>query len=164
MSWSYSGNPASSEKDTVRFYVQDTDSSMQMMQDEEIAFLLSEWSSAYNSPLLVAAVCAEVLAARFAREIDVSADGVSVSASQLMQRYNDLASSLRDQYKAQNQGQGPDISNILADFNYDFSIKPLNFGVGFMDNYTGGQQEYGGYHPGSAGFPNDQSWNESRPF
>lgn len=162
MSWSYSGDPASSDKDTVRFYTQDTDSAMQMLQDEEIAFLLDQWSGVSGYALFTAAVACEVIAGRFAREIDVSADGVSVSAGQLQQRFNDLASSLRDQYKAQYGNNGPDLTSFMFDLSPDSSIKPLNFGIGFMDNYLAGQENYGNYSPSNRPYADD-SWNASRP-
>ena len=40
MTWSYSGDPSTSSKDAVRFYIQDVDTSEQVMQDEDILFLL----------------------------------------------------------------------------------------------------------------------------
>lgn len=161
MSWSYSGDPASSDKDTVRFYIQDTDPAMQMLQDEEISYLLSQWTTVSGSALFTSAVACEVIAGRFAREVDVSADGVSVSAGQLQQRYNDLATSLRDQYKAQYANNGPDISSVMLDLSQDNTIKPLNFGIGFMDNYLAGQENYGNYSPSSRPYFDD-GWNESR--
>ena len=33
MAWSYSGDPASSDKDAVRFWVQDTDSAVPLLSD-----------------------------------------------------------------------------------------------------------------------------------
>ena len=144
MSWTYSGAPGSSDLDQVRFYVQDTDPARQLLTNEEISFLIAQWSDAVNSPLYVAAVAAEVIAAKFVPEVNVSGDGISVDQGSLQQRYNDLASSLRDQYKALYQNQGPDLSTILLDEFPDTTIKPLSFGVGMHDNVWAGQQNYGG--------------------
>ena len=39
MTWSYSGDPASSDRDAIRFYIGDTDTTLQLLQDEDIDFL-----------------------------------------------------------------------------------------------------------------------------
>lgn len=163
MAFSYSGDPSTSDKDTVRFYLQDIDPTLQLMQDEEILFLLSQWDSVMGSPLFTAAVAAEVLAGRFAREINVSADGVSVSTGELQERFNNLAASLRDQYKAQYGNNGPDLASLMFDTNYDPTIKPLNFGTGFMDNYWAGSQSYGWYDPSSDPMEWDPRWGWGSP-
>jgi hypothetical protein len=43
MAWSYSGNPASSDKDKYRFSIGDTIQSEPVLQDEEIDFILLEY-------------------------------------------------------------------------------------------------------------------------
>ena len=42
MSWTYSGDPATSDKDAVRFLTGDTDAGDQLASDEEIAYALSQ--------------------------------------------------------------------------------------------------------------------------
>lgn len=144
--WTYSGDPSTSPRDETRFWLQDTDGDMPLLADVEIDFLLVSTSSV---PLLAASIGAEVLGAKFAREVDVSADGVSVGVSALQQRYNDLAQSLRDQWRVLG-----DVSNGLgsdADSSYLYDLMaghipgmpPLLFGIGFMDNPEAGQQDYG---------------------
>ena len=142
MSWSYSGDPAASDSDQVRFYVQDTDSGRPLLTDEEIAFLLVQWAPAYNSPLYVAGVAAELIAAQFVGEVNVAADGVNVDQGSLFDRYNALAGSLRDQYKALYGQNAPGLED-LADQAPDFTITPLSFGIGMDDNMWAGSQEYG---------------------
>ena len=150
MTWSYSGDPASSDRDAIRFYIGDTDTTLQLLQDEDIDFLLLKWMPVYNSDLLTAAAAAEIVANHFAREVSVSADGVSVGSNELQQKYNDLAMNLRDMYKIEQIGT-PILPGIW-DLSWDDSIKPLRFGVGFTDNYMAGRQDYGDYDP--SGFPN----------
>lgn len=86
MSWNYSGNPATSRKDEVRFLIGDTnnDPDEQMLQDEEIDYLLSIFPvssdivNADNSvtidrtrqPLLAALACAEAIWMYFSRQAD----------------------------------------------------------------------------------------------
>jgi hypothetical protein len=139
--WSYSGDPSTSDRDQVRFYIGDTLEERQLLTDEEIEHLLAQWAQVVDSPLYVAAVACETLSVRFAADIDVSADGVSVAQSQLQQKFNEAAVSLRDQYKALHDKAGPLRS---AEFNVDDpTVPPLTFGVGFMDNALAGLQDYG---------------------
>jgi hypothetical protein len=149
--WSYSGDPSTSDKDAVRFYIGDIDESLQLLQDEDIDFLLKKWLPLYGSDLLVAAGAAEIIANHFAREVSVSADGVSVASNELQQKYNDLAANLRDMYKIEQIGT-PILPGVLYDNTWDSSIKPLRFGIGFTDNYEAGRQDYGDYDP--SGYPN----------
>lgn len=152
MTWSYSGDPATSEKDAVRFYISDTDKELPLLQDEDIKFLLDRWMPIYKSLLLTSAVACEIIAGKFARQVSVNADGVSVGISELQSKYNDLASSLRDQYKMERQGT-PLLPGVMWDDRWDPTIKPTRFGIGFTDNYMAGRQDYGDYDP--SGYPND---------
>jgi hypothetical protein len=147
--WTYSGDPAASARDAVRFWMQDIDASLPLMSDAEVDFLLSRYQAEIGSELYVAAVACEVLAAKMARQVSVSADGVSVSTGDLFSRYNELAVSLRDQYK-QNRSldSTPLVGGVMVGEARDATIKPLIFGTGFMDNINAGRQDYGDYHPG----------------
>lgn len=42
MSWSYSGNPASSKMDECRFLISDTNKEAPIMQDEEIKYIIDQ--------------------------------------------------------------------------------------------------------------------------
>ena len=141
-SWSYSGDPAASDLDQVRFYVQDTNEAAPLLSDEEISFVLAQWTDAFDSPLWAAAVCAETVAAKFVQLVSVSADGVSVDLSSLTEKYNALAGSLRDQYHALYGNQGPSVEAMLG-LGTDPTIEPLTFGVGFQDNFWAGRQDFG---------------------
>ena len=84
--FTYSGDPANSDADTVRFLLGDTDPSAFFLNDSEIAFLLSTVHSiGLSNPVLQAAAAgAEAIASKLSREITYSADGVSVSADTLV--------------------------------------------------------------------------------
>lgn len=47
MGWSYSGNPGASNKDAVRFLIQDTNTSRQLVQDEEIEWMIGQEANIY---------------------------------------------------------------------------------------------------------------------
>lgn len=42
MTWSYSGDPSNSDVDRCRFMIGDTDESNQLMQDEEIQYIIAD--------------------------------------------------------------------------------------------------------------------------
>jgi len=156
VTFSYSGNPASSDLDEVRFYSQDTDSDDQLLTNEEITFLINTWKPLYESNIYVAAIVCETISAKFAREVAYSADGVSVQASELQQKYNLLSESLREIYKTQQINGGPDVGGIMYDPVYDPTLKPLIWGVGMNDNFRAGQQDYVGDLPETR--PDIESW------
>jgi hypothetical protein len=143
-SFSYSGDPDFSSKDKVRFYLQDTDGSDPLLSDQEINHLLKKWMPTWGSEVYIAAVGAEIIAGRFAREVATSADGVNIGVEQLQQKYNDLALSLRDMYKNENIAGGPDAGGVLWDDTFDPTLSPLSFWKGMHDNYRAGQQDFGG--------------------
>lgn len=90
--YSYSGNPATSPKDLVRFLIGDTDSTEWLLQDEEIVYLLS----LYNNAALNAAIRAvETIMSKFSRLADESAGSVSVSFSQRSKSYREMLGTLR---------------------------------------------------------------------
>lgn len=95
MGWTYSGDPATDNKDAVRFLVGDTDSTDPLVQDEEINYLLGE----HTEPMLAAIAAAEQLAVRFAREVTHSADGLSYSASDLHKHYLAIADRLKSVHR-----------------------------------------------------------------
>lgn len=158
--WSYSGDPASSDKDEVRFYTQDVIEQRPLLQDEEIQFLLIEWLEQMGSILFVAATACEIIAAKFAAEVSVSADGVSVSSGDLQQRYMNLAEQLREQAHIKLDDDVSMGLEELWDVGLDAGIDPLMFGIGFHDNWEAGRQDYGNYKPNS---PYSSSYSQSRP-
>lgn len=89
MTFSYSGNPASSQKDAVRFLLNDTEATDVLLQNEEIDFLIGQWSDTYE----IARAGAEIIASKFSRE----ADSVSktVGDLSLSKSFNDKASQYR---------------------------------------------------------------------
>lgn len=96
MSWTYSANPSSSPKDTVRYLIGDTNIDNQIVQDEEIYFNLSEVN---NEPYRAASNTCYNLAAYFtgaAQSESKSVGGLSISKTlgDRAQRYERLAKDL----------------------------------------------------------------------
>jgi hypothetical protein len=139
---SYSGDPGTSARDAVRFWCQDTEPGFWLLTDFEHDYLIEKVSADTNDDVVwIASVAATVIAAKFTREVTVSADGVSVDVGALQQKYRDLAMTLRDTYE-ETHGDMELPSNALWP-NKDWSIPDLLFGIGMSDNFYAGEQDYG---------------------
>lgn len=136
-------DPSASDKDAVRFLLGDTDPNKALLQDGEIEWLISKWKPIYNTTEYVASVAADTIAARFAREANYSADGVSIGLASLAQQFRDLAVSLRSQHKNLLVGGSPDVGGITPGEQTDADIAPFDFGTGMHDNLEAGRQAYG---------------------
>jgi hypothetical protein len=91
MTWSYSGDPNDSNLDAVRFHVQDTIQADQQVSNEEIEYLLDQEG---DNVLRAAARTAEIIAAKYARQVDKSVGGLSLSAGRRQEHYDKLADML----------------------------------------------------------------------
>jgi len=91
MTWSYSGDPSKTAKDQVRFLIQDTVETDQLLSNEEIDFLNTQEGSTTKA----AARGAEILAAQFARFCDEAVGAVRISFSQKFDHYTKLAKTLK---------------------------------------------------------------------
>jgi len=90
MSWTYGGDPAGSLRDRVRFLVGDTEAAQPLASDGEV-----DWSLArHGSPAAAAAALARALAARFARQVDLSIGDLSRAAAQQHAHFLALAERL----------------------------------------------------------------------
>ena len=88
--WDY--NPAlSTQRDLVRYLVQDTLIADQLMQDEEIAAALSM----NPNPRMAAAEIADRIALQFARRVTTRVGDTQVNYSDRAQQYSALARKLR---------------------------------------------------------------------
>lgn len=144
MTWTYSGDPSTSELDAVRFALGDTDTSFQLMQNEEINYVIALADPIYSNNFMTASICADLIANSLAREISISADGVTAGADQLQAKFQLLASNLRKMYdRIAGVGAQPFVGGVDVFCPPDFSVKPLVFGKGFTDNLRAGQQNYG---------------------
>ena len=99
MTFSYSGDPANSDLDQLRFTLADTDVAFQLLSDEELTWLAGQWMPRYDSLTFVASIAAATISRKFTGIVSVSADGVSVNTSELAERYSKMALGLRKEYK-----------------------------------------------------------------
>lgn len=96
--WSYSGNPASSPKDEVRFLTGDTNPNDPLIHDSEIRYVLTLINGA-NVPAsgnyLAAIACVESIIGKFARSGDKSVGDLHISHSQRVGQLQQLVMALR---------------------------------------------------------------------
>jgi hypothetical protein len=111
MAFTYTGDPAGSNRDKVRFLIQDTVASNALLQDEEIAYLLATWN---NDVFDAAIAAAELISAQFARKTNYSRSigdlSISESFASSAAEYRELANRLRFQSDELN----PPIANVNA--------------------------------------------------
>lgn len=131
MTWSYTGDPSSSDKDTVRFLIGDTDTSSEQLSDEEIAYLITEHGSAQAAAI---AGC-EALQAKYARQADQKTGDISISYSQLSKHYQQLATTIRNRLSilATPYAGGISYADRETDNTDTDRVDPA-FEVGGMDN------------------------------
>lgn len=92
MSWSYSGDPSTSALDAVRFLIFDTDTTNQLLSNEEINYLLS----AENNNVYAAAIRAAMrLSANFGRKGSMSVGDLSIDYGSQATFYSGLVAALR---------------------------------------------------------------------
>lgn len=91
--WSYNlEDLATSEKDQVRFEIQDTDPANQMLQDEEITHAIAVEATYWGA----AARCSEVIARNFLRKADVRLGrAMQLTYTKMAQQYLEMAVMLR---------------------------------------------------------------------
>lgn len=102
MAWSYDASDldtttASGRLNTVRLLLGDTDTLDQQVQNEEIAFALSQTN---DNVYFAAAWLARTVASQYARKVNVQLDGsLSADYSDLAKQYTSLAETLEYQGK-----------------------------------------------------------------
>lgn len=91
MTWTYSGNPSSTTRDSVRALIGDTDTTDQLLSDEEIAFALDQ---ANDEIYAAAAIAIRMVLPKFARLVDTSIESVSVRYGERVKSFTELLSQL----------------------------------------------------------------------
>lgn len=133
---------ATSDVYKVRFLVGDNQEEEYFLQDEEIEFLAATWQHK-GSVYFVASMAAEAIAAKFAREVTVASDSQSFTASELMQKYLDLAAQLMRRHETLLTGGEVDMGGISAGQQPDPTVTSPAFGTGMHDFVEAGNQDLG---------------------
>lgn len=132
MSWQYQ-DTMPRDIDKVRFFVGDTDSSDQLLTDEEIDFALTEGGSVRAA----ASICADRLAAQYARLADLTEGQLSLKYSQRFQQFRTISASVGSASKvttiAMPSAGGIFVADKEATEEDDTLVKP-SFTVDMLDN------------------------------
>lgn len=98
MAWTYSGNPATSGRDEIRFLVGDTDQEDQLLLDGEIDYILTVYPRVSGTAnYRAAAVAARSIAGKFSKAVDKTVGSLSLNASRKAQAFNELADKFDEQ-------------------------------------------------------------------
>lgn len=89
--YSYSGDPNTSSKDTVRFLLNDKGPDSWLLSDEEIAWSLTQ----DTNPFMAAALNAEQIAAYYSSRTDKTIGPLTIRNGDKAQSYSSLARRLR---------------------------------------------------------------------
>ena len=141
MTWSYDASnllttPSNSTvvKDQVRFLVGDVDMGDQLLEDEEVLFTVGQRTSIYGA----AAVCARMLATKYARRADSQQGPIRLAYSQISRNYMMMASQYENQ--AMSRGAQPGYAGgisvadkVQQEENQD-RVGP-QFNIGMTDNF-----------------------------
>jgi hypothetical protein len=137
MTWSYSGNPASSSLDEIRFLIQDTDTTDQLLSNEEIDYL----SAAYGDPYSAAVACVVALIGQASRSIEESKTVGDLSLSRKYGARVDQWIMLRKMLEAERFRRFPaapvvNANALLPTAERVVEGEGTDFVVGQMDNNT----------------------------
>lgn len=91
MSWSYSGDPSTNEKDEVRFVIGDTETEMQLVTDEEIAYLLDEYGSVTSASIEAVKRIIAKLSKKVSKELR---SVIRIEYSHMVKNYRELLKDL----------------------------------------------------------------------
>jgi hypothetical protein len=91
VTYSYSGNPANSQQDELRFLVGDTLSTDYQFSDEELSYLISS----HGNVARAAIEACDGLIAKYARLVTQSVGAISISYSDRMKHYQILLARLK---------------------------------------------------------------------
>lgn len=100
MSWSYSvADLATSTKDQVRLEIQDTNTNLQLLQDEEIEYAISQEATMWGA----AARCAEIISRNYLQQADRRMGlRLFILYSKMAEQYSTMAKALRAKAVAMN--------------------------------------------------------------
>jgi hypothetical protein len=157
MTWTYSGDPATNARDSIRFLIGDTDTNDQLLNDEEIAWVnnqLTGSDTALTALYNAAYRCCLLIASKFSRLADQSVGDLKVSMSQKAKAYREQADSLlllagREGSVPTPYAGGITISDKEIDLDNSDLVRAGFYKGQFDDNRDGGDRELRPYWPGA---------------
>lgn len=131
MTWTYTNDPQNITLDSIRVEIYDIDEDNQLLSDEVINYTYSDEGSILGA----AARCCEILAAKFANQVDKKLGPLSVSLSDKAKMYSSRAEELRNRASIEGTPYAGGISDDKDDdFDDDDDLVQPDFDIGMMDN------------------------------
>ena len=90
ITWTYNAS-VSTDRDKIRLLIGDTDTTDQLLSDEEIDFVITQQPNVYYA----AAQCCETVAGKFSRDVSTTLEGMSIAKRQRFENYLNMANNLR---------------------------------------------------------------------
>lgn len=149
--WNYSGNPAASTLDGVRFLCEDTNPLDPQLNDNEVNYFINMYQNMWRA----AGNCAKVIKGKYARQADKSVGDLRVAYSQRQAAYEALSDYCFMQataFSAVPWAGGISWADKMLDVNNPDVVKPdftkhqFQFPVGDIN-----QDAQGGFADGSGG-------------
>lgn len=144
MAFTYEDNLSLSHRDQVRFLTGDKVEDEYFLEDREIDWLYYMWRSK-GTIYYVAAMAAESIAAKFAREVTTNSDSQTVSTSELQQKYLDLAARLLRMHETLLTGGEVVMGGVTTGEQPDPTVNPPSFGTAMHDIVDAGSQDFGDF-------------------
>lgn len=125
---------ATSPKDVIRMMIGDTDPTNPLLQDEEIAYILSKRPNPYGA----AAECCRSLAVRFASQVTTAAGDTKIAYSDITKAFAARAQAFESQ--AANSGAGLPYAGGISQSDKDSQVENTDrvqpqFVLGADDNF-----------------------------
>lgn len=129
--WTYSGNPADSESDAVRFMVGDTIESRPLLDDKEVEWIVSQ---ATNLNIRAALAC-EALWSRFVAISDYTVGSVSKKFSDIAAKFKERAAQFRAEATKNALVSFPaHLVSTKSALKSDSELTTPQFGIGMADS------------------------------
>jgi len=137
MTWSYSGDPGASALDEIRFLIGDTDTSSQLLSNEEIDYLYDAYQDSYSA----AVACVVALIGQASRVVEESKKvgdlSLSIKSGARVQQWMDLKRALeKERFRRYPASPIINANAILPTDERVVEGEGTDYVVGQMDNRT----------------------------
>lgn len=132
MTWSYSGDPSSSDLDALRFLIGDTDTSDQQFSDEELNYLLDQTD---DNVVAAALLAIDRLLIKYSRTPDQKTGDIDIKYSQRVEQLTKARASITAGLAPVPYAGGISVSDMESVRDDTDRAGPI-FALGMTDNPT----------------------------
>lgn len=138
MTWTYSGNPGASALDEVRFLIQDTDTTDQLLSNEEITYLLNQFANDAFGAAISAVTALIAKGSRVTEESKTVGDlSLSIKSGARVQQWQTLLATLKaEQFRRDPGAPVYNLNAFVPTEDREPEDESTDFVIGQMDNKT----------------------------